>query len=74
MLGPSPVVSHLLISRPCWEICVSTAPRRSNRVVEALGSGSEAMAIVGQYGLFQGRILTGVLRRQVLAGLLGGSG
>ena len=31
-------------------------------VVEALGPGGEAMALVGQYRLFQGRVLTGPLR------------
>jgi hypothetical protein len=43
-------------------------------VVEELGSGSEAMAIIGQDGLLQDRVLAGVLRRHVLAGLLGRSG
>ena len=42
--------------------------------MEALGSGSEAMAIIGQDGLLQGRVMAGVLRHHVLAGLLGRSG
>jgi hypothetical protein len=32
------------------------------------------MAIIGQDGLLQDRVLAGVLRRHVLAGLLGKSG
>jgi hypothetical protein len=43
-------------------------------ILRALRARREVVAVVGQYGLFERRVLAGDVRRQVLARLLGGSG
>ena len=73
-LGPSPVVSHLFTNPPSCAICPYHAPDVESPIVEALSAGREVMSVERQDCLFEGGVLSGSLRWQVLARLLGRTG
>ena len=56
------------------DLCAHGSPCVKLPILGALRARREVVPIIGQYGLFECRVLAGDVRRQVLARLLGGSG